>query len=330
MARTFISGQIITAPRIVMDSQQGQQTPPVQGDRSRKILAAMIAGIVVCAALIGYVLYSEMGASKAQSSPAIVAGDQVEMNYIGWTPEGRVFDTSIYSVATNNAVYPKSLTFTLRDKTSYVPFNMTAGNYGSGGTIKGFALGVIGLREGDHVTIDVLPGEGYAVQANMTRWQPLVQEVPILDVMSESDFESHFKTTPFPMAILPHYFWQWNVQVVEIFQGMVTIKNLPTVGEFVYPFGNPNDVSNPAGWPVEVLSYDVPNQVIKIEHHLSADAVYNVKGTDIDGRTLIVTNYNAQNGTFQVGKSDSTTGYNAEIAGRLLEFEVTIIKINPT
>jgi len=313
-----------------MDGQQGQSAPPVHKDPTRKILAAVIAGTVVCAALIGYVLYSESGASEAQSLPEIVAGDKVQMNYIGLTPEGKVFDTSIYSVATNNAVYPKSLTFTLRDKSSYVPFNMTAGDYSSGGTIKGFAVGVIGLREGDRVTITVPPGEGYAIQANMTRWQPLVQEVPVLEQMNISEFANHFNTDPVPMAILPHYFWKWNIQVVDIFSGLVTIKNLPTVGEFVYPFGNPNSVSNPSGWPVQVIGYDVTHQFITIKHYLTAADVFNVQGTDIDGRTIIVTNYNAENGTFEVGKNDPTTGYNSELAGRLLYFEVTILKVNPT
>ncbi len=310
-----------------MESQQGQGTPPAAGDPKRKILAAIIAGIVVCGALIGYVVYSEWGAPKAESSPAIVAGDLVTMNYIGWTPNEKVFDTSVYSVASNNALYPKALTFSLRDNASYKPFNMTAGNYGSGGTIKGFALGVIGLRAGDHVTIQVLPGEGYAVNNNLTKWQKLVEEIPLEEIVQQQDFVDNFKTNPVPMAILPHYFWGWNVQVVAVLAGTVTIKHLPTVGGFYYPFGDPNDASDPSGWPVEVLSSSLTDQKITIEHHLSAADVYNIKGTDIDGRTLIVTGYNADNGTFQVGKNDPSVGYNAEIAGRLLLFEVTIIKV---
>ena len=312
-----------------MESQQGQTPPPRAKDPTKKILAAIVAGIVVCGALIGYVLYSEAGASSAQSSPAIVAGDLVMMNYIGWTPNGKVFDTSLHSVASDNALYPKSLTFTMRDAASYKPFNMTAGDYGSGGTIKGFALGVIGLRAGDHVTIEVAPGDGYAIQANMTRWQPLVQEVPVLEAVTKADFTANFKTDPVPMAILPHYFWTWDVQVVEVLAGMVTIKNLPTVGQVVYPFGDPNDISNPGGWPVEVVGYSLANQAISIKHHLSSSDVYNIKGADIDGRTIIVTAYNSDNGTFQVGKSDPSSGYNAEIAGRLLLFEVFILKVNP-
>jgi len=312
-----------------MESQQGQTTHAADKDPARKILAAIVAAIVVCGALIGYVLYSESGASKAQSSAAIVAGDLVTMNYIGWTPNGKVFDTSIFTVASNNAVYPKSLTFTLRDNSSYTPFNMTAGNYGSGGTIKGFALGVIGLREGDHVTIEVAPEDGYAIQESLTRWQDLVQEMPLIEVLSAQDFRDNFKTDPVPMAILPHYFWGWDIQVVELIAGMVTIKNLPTAGEIVHPFGNPDDATNPAGWPVEVVGYNLLDQALTIRHHLSASDVYNVKGTDIDGKTLIVTAYNADNGTFQVGKNDPSTGYNAEISGRLLLFEVTIIKVTP-
>jgi FKBP-type peptidyl-prolyl cis-trans isomerase 2 len=310
-----------------MESQEGQKAPPAEKDPKRKILAVIVAAIVVCGALIGYVLYSESGASKAQSSSAIVSGDVVMMNYIGKLPDGRVFDTSLYSVASNDARYPKSLTFSLRDNSSYKPFNMTAGNYGTGGTIKGFALGVLGLREGDRATITVLPGEGYKIQSNFTRWQELSQLVPAVEVVSTQEFSNNFKTTPVPMAILPHYFWTWDVQVVEVFAGTVTYRNIPTVGEVIYPFGDPSDPTNPSGWPVEVTEFDPLDAVITVKHHLTADDVYNVKGTDIDDRTIIVTDYNAENGTFQVGKSNSSSGYNAEIAGRTLIFEVTIITV---
>ena len=312
-----------------MESQEGQKAPPSEKDPKRKILALMVAAIVVCGALIGYVLYSELGGSKAQSSHTIVSGDVVTMNYIGKLPDGRVFDTSLYDVASNDARYPKSLTFSLRDNTSYKPFNMTAGNYGSGGTIKGFALGVLGLREGDRATITVLPGEGYEVQPAYVRWQELSQIVPAVEVLSTQEFTNNFKTTPVPMAILPHYFWTWDVQVVEVFAGTVTFRNMPTVGEIVYPFGNPGDPANPSGWPVEVMEYNPLDAVITVKHHLTADDVYNIKGTDIDDRTIIVTGYNADNGTFQIGKSNPQSGYNAEIAGRTLIFEVTIIKVTP-
>ncbi len=314
-----------------MESQEGQKAPPVgkQRDPRKQILVVIIAAIVVCGALIGYVLYSGPASSKAKSSAAIVAGDQVTMNYIGRFSDGRVFDTSIQSIANNNALYPKSLTFSLRDNSSYKPFNMTAGNYGTGGTIKGFALGVLGLREGDSSIIEVQPADGYPVQANMTRWIELTQEVSAVEVLSVQEFTNEFKTTPVPMAIMHHYFWTWDIQVVEVFAGTVTLRNMPTVGEIVYPFGNPQDYSNPSGWPVQVLDYRTVDGVILIKHHLYPTDVYNVKGKDVDGNTLIVTGYNADNGTFQVGKNDPQTGYNAEIAGRVLLFEVTIVKVTP-
>jgi len=312
-----------------MESQQGQASPSTWKDPRRKILAAILAAAIVCAALFGYGLYSYLSGSDAGDSSAIAAGDLVTMNYIGRTPEGRVFDTSIYSVASNDAMYPKSLTFSLRENTTYVPFNMTAGNYGSGGTIKGFALGVIGLHTGDHVTIEIAQGEGYEIVPQLTLWQNLEEDVPLVEIMTTEDFTDNFLTTPVPMAILPHYFWGWDVQVVEILAGVVTVKNLPTVGGTVYPFGNPDDPLDPSGWPVEVLSCDLVNQKITVKHHLSASDVYSIKGTDIDGKTLIVTGFNGDNGTFQVGKSDPSSGYNAEIAGRTLFFEITIIKVTP-
>ena len=253
-----------------MESQEGQKAPPAEKDPKRKIMAAIVAAIVVCGALIGYVLYSEFGQSKAQSTRTIVSGDLVTMNYIGRLTDGRVFDTSFHNVASDDARYPKSLTFSLRDNSSYKPFNMTAGNYGTGGTIKGFALGVIGLREGDRATITVLPGEGYDVRPEMTRWQGLSQTVSTVEVMSTQEFTDNFKTLPVPMAILHHYFWTWDVQIVEVFAGTVTFRNFPTVGEIVYPFGDPSDPTDPGGWPVEVTEYNTLGAVITVKHHLTA------------------------------------------------------------
>lgn len=308
-------------------------TEPGKPRDTRKILqAVLIAMVIVGAGLVGYVLYQRSAlADESGGSPAIVSGDTVTMNYIGRLPDGRVFDTSILSVAQNDALYPKSLTFTKRDNASYVPFNMTAGNYGSGGTIKGFALGVIGLHEGDESVLDIKVGEGYAVDPSRVKWTPLVESLPIIDHLSPSEFVATFGVDPVPLHIYQHPFWKWDLQVIDVFGDFVTIMELPSVGQVVYPFGNPNDASSPMGWPVVVESYDTSANgglgILTVRHQLTSADVYEVKGKDVDGQTIILTALNTQNQSFQVGKSNSQTGYSAELAGRELFFEVTIIRV---
>ena len=64
-----------------------------------------------------------------------------------------------------------------------------------------------------------------------------------------------------------------------------------------------------------------------VRHIISPSDVYNVKGTDSDGKSFILSAYNATAGTFQMHRSNSETGYNGELAGRTLFFEVTVVSI---
>ena len=66
---------------------------------------------------------------------------------------------------------------------------------------------------------------------------------------------------------------------------------------------------------------------VTVRHVLSEGDVYRVKGTGSDGTTFIVTGFDAANETFEIHMNDSDTGYNAEIVGRALVFEVWIVSV---
>jgi FKBP-type peptidyl-prolyl cis-trans isomerase 2 len=316
------------APGVQMES------PPKTAEKrdTRKIvMALLIAAIVISIGAISFVVYSNSRATKSLTLPAIKAGDKVMMNYIGRFADGRVFDTSLASVGANNALYPKSLTYTSRSNDSYAPFNMTAGNYGEGGTIRGFALGVIGLHQGDRAIIDVKPADAYPVKTDYVQEVKVHQQIPVIEAMTDLQFTSSFGTDPVVGQFYEHFFWGWDVVVVSDQAGIVYIRQDPTIGQVLHPFGNPSDVSNPSGWSVTVDGYD-PSAFggqgsIDITHGVSQADVYEVKGVDIDGSTFVLSGFNSTAGTFQLSKSDSSTGYNGEIAGRELFFEVTILKV---
>lgn len=310
------------------------ETPPQRTRDPQKVLMAiLIAGIVLSVGVVAYVVYTGAGSSHAQSSRAIAAGDSVELNYIGTLPDGRVFDTSRGDVANNNILFPKSLTFTHRDNSSYTPFTMTAGNYGSGGTIKGFALGVIGMHVNDTKTIEVPPEDGYAVNVSMMSTKHLVEELAATETFPIQDFRDQFGVEPILWETVKHFFWGWDVVVVGNSSELITIKFAPTVGQIVHPFSNPNDPSDQAGWPVLVEAFDPSASYgvgkVVIRHQLTSADVYNIKGYDEKGMEFIVSGFNGTDGTFQVHKVDTSTGYNGEITGRTLFFEVTIVKITP-
>jgi len=252
---------------------------------------------------------------------------------VGRLADGRVFDTSLQGVANDDVSYPKSLTFSHRENTSYTAFTMTAGKYGAGGTIKGFALGVIGMHVNETRLIEIQPADGYAVDPTMVATKNLVEEIGGSETYSATDFVSRFGTEPILMRTVSHFFWGWDAKIVYNSSAQVTIKLMPTVGQVVYPFGNPDDPDIPSGWPVVVESYDpLANGgagSIVIRHQLTSADVYNVKGFDVDGVEFVVSGLNSTNGTFQMHMVVTASGYNGELSGRTLFFEVTVVEITP-
>lgn len=331
LSTRFISAHHITADLSAMSS--GETPESGRADRDKLILAVIVAAIVLASGSSAYVWYSsaQSGGGEVLS---IRAGDEVSLHYIGRLPDGRVFDTSLWYVAQDDAKYPKSLTFTHRSNESYMPLAMTAGDYGPKGTIKGFALGVIGMHVGDTRIIDVPVGEGYALRPDRISTIPLIDDtIPVTEVMTEEDFKIYYKVNPVPMDTLLHYFWGWDVVVVSISGGYVTVRSQPYVGETVYPYGNPNLLTDPSGWEVRVIGYDPAADggrgKITVQHMVRPEDVYYVKGKDVSGEAVIVWDYDADNGTFQIHRSLKSIGYNAEISGRELFFEVTILSIAP-
>ncbi|UCE91380.1 MAG: FKBP-type peptidyl-prolyl cis-trans isomerase [Methanobacteriota archaeon] len=300
-------------------------------DRGRMLLVVVAVALVLSASAIGYVLYDNSLAHKASTPAVVEMNDGVVLDYTGRFSDGRVFDTSILEVAEDDVLYPKSLTFTMRDNTSYQPFNMVAGLYGEeGGTIKGFALGVIGLSAGDTKIIDVAPEDAYAVNPEQLETVPLEEHVVGTETMDDDEFSGLFKVDPVVMDHAPHYKWGWDVIVTEIDFGIVTFKHSPTVGEVVYPFGDPHD-DDPMGWACVVESFDPEindgaGEVV-VRHEVSEDDVYAFLGETFEGEEFVISSFDSENETFEIHKSRPDVGYNAEIAGRALFFEVTIISV---
>ena len=291
-----------------------------------------MVALIVPISIIGYVIYDNTKSHFASTGDVIEMDDVVTMNYIGRFTNGLVFDTSLLDVATDDVLYPKCLTYTMRDNESYTPFEMTAGKYGvEGGTIKGFALGVIGLSVGDTEEIYVAPEDAYAANPDMIDTVPLVQRVNATETIPETSFDALFKIDAVVMDHVPHYKWKWDVVVTSVEFGFVTFKHFPTVGETVYPFGDPLDMEDPAGWACTVESFDpLANDgvgEVLVRHDVSSEDVYDVKGEIFDGGVFVISSFDSENETFDIHRSDFSIGYNGEISGRALYFEVTIISV---
>jgi FKBP-type peptidyl-prolyl cis-trans isomerase 2 len=311
---------------------ESESKASAQRDPLRTTMTVLVALVVLAVGVIGYVVYDNL---QRSDSPLTVVedGDTVLMNYVGMFEDGRVFDTSVYEIASNDALYAKSFTFTLREEDSYEPFEMTAGLYGeSGGTIKGFALGVIGMKLNQKSIIVVAPEDGYAVDPDMVETVDLLEEVPVVETLLETEFRSLFGVAPTVMGIASHYKWGWDVLITQVASGFVTFKSIPVVGDIVTPYGDPNDPDEPTGWQCVVQSYDPTadggDGRIGVRHLITEEDTYMREGVDHLGASFVLSAVDEDAGTFQIHQIDTETGYNGEISGRTLLFEVTILEIS--
>ncbi|MFW5919600.1 MAG: FKBP-type peptidyl-prolyl cis-trans isomerase [Halanaeroarchaeum sp.] len=82
----------------------------------------------------------------------ISAGDTVTMEYTGRRTDGSVFDTSRESVAEESGLAERN------PDREYGPITV---QIGEGQLIEGLEAALFGLEEGDEVTVEVPPEEGY-------------------------------------------------------------------------------------------------------------------------------------------------------------------------
>jgi FKBP-type peptidyl-prolyl cis-trans isomerase 2 len=294
------------------------------------MITVILAAVVIVAASTFVYIWYDGTLGPSASSEAIEDGDKALLNYVGRYSNEWVFDTSLIDIAKDDALYPKSLTFTLRENDTYTTFELVAGE--DSNAIPGFANGVLGLREGDHRVIEVAPEDGYPLDETRLENASLVDTIPATETLSESEFTSLFGAAATEMAVLPHYMWTWDVMVTSINYGVVTFKSIPEVGQTVYPYGDPT-ADDPAGWGVKVDAFDWDANggegEITISNLITSSEVYTVKGVTYDGVEFILWGVDEANNTFQIHKSDSEASYNAEICGRTLFFEIWIVEVQP-
>jgi FKBP-type peptidyl-prolyl cis-trans isomerase 2 len=269
-------------------------------------VGVLILVIAILGVYFGYVV-PKFGAPPIRAQ----GGDAVKVDYIGRFEDGIVFDTSLRSVALDNASYGKAFSFSWR--TEWSPLSFTIG---SGGVIKGFDLGVQGLAVGDAKTIVVPPELGYGpADPAKVVVKPLFEPVPIRLTMDDSTFSATYKTPAVSGSNVTDPFWGWPAYV-SVAGSVVTVTNSPTPGQMVHPYNE---------WDSQVVSIDdgADGGVgrITVHHLLDASSVDRVGGRTASGAPLfVVTAVDPGAGTY-------TANYNVPVKGRILVFEVTMVAI---
>lgn len=285
------------------------------------LLVLVIAFAVIIGVYVGFIAYRPPAAG---ASPIIVElNDTVSISYVGYFEDNLVFDTSISSVANDNATWPKALSFTWRS--SYSDFSFTTGktNCTSGETdcaITGMSKAVLGLHQGDSVTHTITPGDGYgAKDLTLVETSSLDQSVPVRQVLNASTFQSKYGSVPQDSLPVIDPFWGWYVQV-HVSGGLVITENSPDISRTYQLYQNQTKGGR---WSVTVENIDDA-----AENGTGAITIRN-QFTFTQGNKLMVTTAatgtqffvtDNRDGTFTVDKNNEFVGVN-------LVFYITVHQI---
>lgn len=287
------------------------------------VLIILIGVLLVSASSVVILLYE--GSQEVESPDLGTAswGDTVRVDYTGKLTDGRVFDTSLWEVANNDALYPKSLSFSLKNQSAYKPLEF---QLGAGKMIPGFERGVVGMIAGDTKVIEIPPEDGYGqLNRSKLRTIPLVAEERVFDTLNISAFEDKYGSSPVVDKTLKDPFYGWDMTVLSVDEkaDSVLIQNSPVRGERYPVFGAELGLPN-TGWYITIDSVDSTADsgrgVIVVRHLVEADDAGYLKGIDESGAEFIL--HEVREDSNQV-----VLNYNGELVGKTLFFTVTLVEI---
>jgi len=277
------------------------------------LLIVLIAVLMVSASTVVILLY-QGGQAEGTSSDVVLDGHTIRVDYIGKLLDGRVFDTSLHHVASNDAEYPKTLSFTMRGNTSYTPLSFKVG---AGSMISGFDAAVVGMRVGETKTVTLSPDEAYGDMdpSKLLTFQ-LTESVPLLRTFTASSFTAEYGAGAVSGLTVTDRFYGWDVTVLEYDEqaDRVTVKNVPTLNALYRIYGSGGE-----GWGVKVTGMDSGSNVITIQHQLDEGDRDMVMGT-YGGSDFFVIDVDPDAGT-------AVRNHNTELLGKTLVFTITIVEI---
>lgn len=302
----------------------------IKGDHAaaKPILAIIVVALLITSTVGAYaILFASPGKGVGVG---VGVGDIVKVDYIGEFADGRVFDTSIYSVA-NDSEVPKSLFFQMRgNETKYNPIEFKIGGYTM---ITGFDQGVRGMKVGETKTFEVPVAQAYGdMDPALKRTMQLEETLPLEETMNKATFKATFGEDPVAFGEVKHVrlgitaYVQYDSSSEKARVSYVQGK---AVGD---EFKACDDSRGAYGWMVKITNITSSN--ITIQHQLTEDDAFMVRGYDKAG--LSYTNPQTRRAEvkndFYIDEVDAEAGtfvmnYNPETKGRVLTFTVTLVSV---
>lgn len=259
----------------------------------------------------------------------VKVGDNVSVDYTGNTVDGKVFDTSIESVARQNNIYnPQEI---------YQPLNFTVGK---GQIIKGFDDGIIGMKVGDKKTLTISPELGYGpIDPKKIQVFPIVQSIPAMTTIPKfleipvGQFNSSFGSNHSVGDNVNIPNTNINLTVKSFGDNVSLVYNL-AVGYEIVQHGAP--------WNETVVSMDdntiklkidaKKNEIVNIQNVPWNTTVIDVNNTNITLRHNAITDRDIAGpfGTARIHFNETSIiiDQNNKLAGKTLIFDVTLKSIS--
>jgi peptidylprolyl isomerase len=256
----------------------------------------------------------------------VKSGDTVSVDYI-LTTDGKVFDTSIESVAKENGIV----------KPEYGPLNFTVGK---GMVIKGFDEGVIGMKVGETKTLTIPPEKGYGpIDPKAIHAIPIIQSIPATTTLPRV---SEIPANQFEAQFGPNHTVGDNVKIPGTNVNL-TVKSIGTNVSLAYNFTVGYRISQTgAPWNETVVSIDdknittradvKKNDIVQLQNAPWNTTVIDVNSTNITLKHNAIpdTEIPSMFGSMRVHFNETSVilDSNPELAGKTLIFNVTLRSIN--
>jgi len=293
-------------------------------------ITALIVLVIVLAVVVYQAWMLGLEAAPIPAPEVVERTDTIEFAYIGNFEDGRVFGTSVKSVADDDVSYPKSLSYTYPEDGAFNPVLSTIGGgfvepgaapfFGMVNKGKALESAILGMRVGETRVVALQPEEAYGLtNVSLLETRTLVETVPQYEEMSTITYSQRFSEEgpPFEGKSLKDPFWGWDVYVYYLNRtnDLVIIRHNPTPGMVVTPYSQWNTL-------VENVDSAANEGVgeIRVRHQLSPEDADRVLGQSIHEK-FIVTSVDPEAGTF-------VADFNDERVGKVLYLRITLLSIS--
>ena len=268
-------------------------------------------------------------------------GDNISVNYIGSFENGKVFDTSIESVAKANDLFTPGA--------KYEPFNFSVGKTPSE-TIEGFDEGVIGMKVGETKNLIIPPEKAYPINPNKIQVIPIKEKIPTITVIPR---EIKVPVGQFEQVFGPNHSVGNTVQIPDS-NINITITNISNKTNITSEITLNYDLkvgskiwSANAPWNETVIKIDDKNisikPIVKINDTIQLpNSPYNTTVVDMNDENITLRHNPIPETTTELpdmfgqmvptkirfNETSIIMDQNSEVAGKTLLFNITLVSIN--